>query len=78
MDIPNFLQIFVSNTDLRDPEKAYNKMTVGNLSSLWPNVSVLQILSVFLLINSQCAMVTLCVPVCLSDSRHGKHAYVLK
>ena len=43
----------MSNTDLRDPEKAYNKMTVGNLSSLWPDVSVLTVfcvcLSVFLM-----------------------------
>ena len=32
------LQVFVSKTDMRDPEKVYNKMTLEDLSSLWPDV----------------------------------------
>jgi endothelin-converting enzyme len=31
-------EVFVSKTDMRDPEKVYNKMTLGDLSSLWPDL----------------------------------------
>jgi endothelin-converting enzyme len=31
-------EVFVSSTDLRDPEKLYNKMTLDNLTSLFPQL----------------------------------------
>ena len=31
----------MSNTDLRDAEKAYNKKMLGELSSLWPDVGAI-------------------------------------
>lgn len=31
-------EVFVSSTDLRDPEKIYNKKTLGELPSLWPGL----------------------------------------
>ena len=47
-------QIFVSKVELRDPDKTYNKMTIEELSSLWPDVCV-----------CVCACVCMCVRVCV-------------
>ena len=36
-----YLQISVSEAEVSDPIKNYNKLTFGDLKSLWPDVKLL-------------------------------------